>query len=1269
MTHFVRRTRRWMALGAFVAFGASVSFMACSSQPDDVGFSPGGGTPGATDRCAHPNPGCACDAVGATAQCGTVEETYGSFVMCSIGTTICDGTQWGPCQGDGVVVQSRSFSSGGGLHLSALGAQGACSDNPCDPYCNTFDDDGCGVDGGALSNGAKCGLTVGGPDTLCYCDRASDGPAVYGALPAAVRGNPAGCTGGASDNCNHDHQCSATEGGTGACIPYLAGGYNAACIGKPDFTLGMGCKDADGDQQLEVCNRALASAVTGTLLIAIKSGSPSGTPGTSPFPTGPAVSLAADGYCTIDLGASPISPGQCISIDLTSPDCEAASGGGPIGSLTAGQHFAVVNPSTAILPTSVLVGYAPLAECASNNNYTAWSPGLPAAQACSNQVCGTTCGGLEAGAGGEGGASCHTYVTGTVYDPGANVPLPGIAIYQPNVALSPLPVGMSCDTCASVLPPESDIESSTYSEIDGTFALEVTGTTNFPVVFQTGKWRRQITIGVDTPPLTPCVPNNITDPSLCSYPGTNCVTRLPQTRAEGDIPKMAISIGNWEPFQCSIAKFMGGTNEMGVGGAARIQLFTNNGADKYEQTTTYNSGTTASITTIPTLSGKGWIVSGKSGTTVTVTNLSNHQIDGKAVSVSAASGAGVVTVTGLLGVTAADNGGRITFWGANKAANNGTWTITSVSPPGQVTISRSGTVADGNNGKSGFRWSINGPNGNLNSDYVGGTLKLGGGSSGNTGTFPILSVIDGTTVTITNSGGVNPDTKNGQSGLTWTASAVNSVTVSGVTGMDATDVGKTITISKAKTAGNNGSYTIDSVIDPTTIRISNNNAATDAYNGAIHWIETAVGATVSIPADSGLWSNLSTYDSVILPCGGGGASGTDNVYDLSATNRDRVYAFMKSGGKLFANHFEAMPFVVPSSSKGGNVSKNGKAVSPFDDTATFAKTIPGASSTSYDGRVAPNATPNEPQKNFLDWLTYVGAYAGGGVNTPNPVVTQTLQPSSTKAFEWLRAANSDNWGANKSGNFNLVYSFDTNSSGVVPTLLPDGGAGAGCGRMIVSSMHVDTSRAKSYGTGTTFPSQCSLGTGLSPNEAAFEYLMFILSSCSIGGAPIQVSAPPPPPPPPSLPTGLTFTRDFHAVCEPGSRPEWQLFEWQGQFPAGTSIDFAAQVAPDVGGDAGAYAPSTPFSVGHASATTATWTTQAYASTTPTPNQPCTVDQHLHLSGGCTMAPVGSPPAANPNTSPTRSEEWLRVTMTFNTAGPNSPTLTAWRQLFDCVPAE
>jgi hypothetical protein len=1206
------------------------------------------------DPCATPNPGCPCTSLGAVSDCGTVELKLGTYVACSMGKMTCEGTTWGSCVGDTVVDRAIT---GGNLHIASLGPSTVCTNNPCDPYCNQFADTPTTLDAGALT-AAEAGIYIAATaPNICTCNEPSNAASLYPNLSSAAKGNPASCAGNdagtATDNCNHDTHCIG-----GSCQPYPVAGVNPACTQAPDYTLGLGCYDGTS-WELQVCNRGyIPTPGVGHLMVAIGSGSPStaagacttGTTGAS-WPTGPTLSGASPdvGECDIDLSRTVIGPGQCVNVSLAS-QCTQLDGVTPLAGLAgmadagAAVHWAAINPSSAILP-----GTTPVPECDTCNNYTALAqtavpPGLSSAASCFATTCGTVCGGGTI-AGADGGTGCHTYVSGTVYDPGGNIPLPGIAVYEPNAPLPAFTPGVSCDTCSTVLPPAANIVGSTFSDLTGSFDLEVDAISGIPVVFQTGRWRREITIGTDTPVLTPCAVNNITVPADCYSPGTatqpaawpaaNCKTRLPQTHAEGDIPLTAFVTGSREPFECSIAKFMGGSSEFGTGGASRMQLFKDTGTANV--TAPALSGSAASVGTPPlTASGTGWIVTSLGP--VLVTNLSSSNAGGTRESIAKGP---PVSVTGLASLTSAYKNGTLTIWGGASAGDNGSFPILTVPSATSATITNGGAANDARSGSNSFHWAAAGPAGPLTAAYVGGTLALGGGqSAGNTGSsFPITSAPSSTSVTITNASAA-VDAKNGQSTLTWTATGPGSLTLSGLSGLTAAYVGKSITLSGAFDGGNNGSFPIVSVLSATQVTITNANAVgSDKNNGAIAWSIPSTAA--SLPDSTTLWPSLGTYDEVVLPCGGQ----TSDVATLgsggtSTTAQTDVYNWLKAGGRLFGNHWSAFGLLVPGTS-GGN------SVAPWNATSTFQGSFQSApTNTAMTGRVAPGGGIKTPQQNFKTWLTTEGAYGNGtttiGVSTPQPVAGEALVPSASNSFEWLRgsatALSSDNWTSVPGGNYSLIYSFDTNASGIVPTLQVDGGAGAGCGRTIVSDMHVDVSRANGSFAATTFPGACLLSPGLSPNEQAFEYLMFVLSSCAVGGAPILVSAPPPPPLASSL-TPVTFTRTYQASCPTMTAPVWQAFSWQAEIPAGTSIVFQAQTAADASGSPGTF--GAPVQVGTASTTTTTWTTS-----------PATVDQDLRAA------------------SPTQTSlAWLRMTMTFNPSGTASPVLEQWKLTYDCMPSE
>jgi hypothetical protein len=161
-------------------------------------------------------------------------------------------------------------------------------------------------------------------------------------------------------------------------------------------------------------------------------------------------------------------------------------------------------------------------------------------------------------------AGQKTTVTGTIMDPAGKNPLYNVAVYVPNSKPSAFTDSASCDTCAALY--TGNPIASALTGADGKFTLEnVPVGTNIPLVIQIGKWRRQVTI----PSVAQCTNTAITD--------ANAI-RLPKNRAEGDIPKIAISTGGADTMECLLHRMGIDDTEFTSGaGAERIHIYKGQG--------------------------------------------------------------------------------------------------------------------------------------------------------------------------------------------------------------------------------------------------------------------------------------------------------------------------------------------------------------------------------------------------------------------------------------------------------------------------------------------------------------------------------------------------------------------------------------------------------------------------------------------------------------------------------------------------------------------
>ncbi len=129
-----------------------------------------------------------------------------------------------------------------------------------------------------------------------------------------------------------------------------------------------------------------------------------------------------------------------------------------------------------------------------------------------------------------------TFVSGIVRDPAGKLPVYGAIVYVPNAPVGPLPATGTCDRCGTV---SGSPLVATLTGADGRFLLtNVPAGPNVPLVVQIGKWRRQLVI----PNVTECAINPLDD------------IRLPRSRCEGDLPRLALTTGGEDAMECFLRK-------------------------------------------------------------------------------------------------------------------------------------------------------------------------------------------------------------------------------------------------------------------------------------------------------------------------------------------------------------------------------------------------------------------------------------------------------------------------------------------------------------------------------------------------------------------------------------------------------------------------------------------------------------------------------------------------------------------------------------------
>ena len=240
-------------------------------------------------------------------------------------------------------------------------------------------------------------------------------------------------------------------------------------------------------------------------------------------------------------------PGVCAATNCTPISCTPTGGGqycGRIGNGCGGVQECPACPGGTACGTGAQAGVC---------------PGVLTTGGCTGLGCQINkCTGLP-----------KTTVKGTVYDPGGKLPLYNVMVYVPNAPLDPLVEGVSCDKCGTMA--SGRPVASALTDAAGNFTmLDVPVGANIPLVIQTGKWRRQVTL----PMVKACQDNTFPDPA------GDRLFRLPKNQAEGHLPKIAMTRGHADSLECVLRRIgIDAAEFTNPDGPGRVNIYFETGND------------------------------------------------------------------------------------------------------------------------------------------------------------------------------------------------------------------------------------------------------------------------------------------------------------------------------------------------------------------------------------------------------------------------------------------------------------------------------------------------------------------------------------------------------------------------------------------------------------------------------------------------------------------------------------------------------------------
>jgi|GEM_PF-1076900 len=487
----------------------------CSDDSRAPFITSGGDTPApvGTGKPSGPRVGASCERPGESIACGEVVSRSDESVTCSLGSRLCeDDKTWGECVGE----RTRRVASGPSSAL-ALNDASPC-ENPCDPDCKRFLDDGANLDADLPSVLCETGGGIGVCPSCGYDVTHAEPSSVH--LPADFFPESLACS--SDDDCSFDRQC---RQGTCQNWRYPCSTPETSCA-ESDFTLGPPCLTSATNFHIPVCNRGRVRADTGVVRIGVH---------TQASRIGACAATDTDppdaGMIEFALSDAPgrfIEPGKCVDVTRANST--------QFGLDLTGVRALSVNLDGA------------LPDCKSCNNWQAFDPGATCT-GCVGLQCNQDC--------------ASTSLVGTILDPAQVNPIPNAMVYVPNSALLDFSEGVGCDTCESIV--SGSPITSTLTKSDGSFELgNVPADVAFPLVIQTGRFRRLVQVAA------------IPGCTVAQLPPE--AAHLPRNRAEGDIPRIAVLLGDGDPLQCLLRKIGFSESEFSAsGGEGRIQLFNHNG--------------------------------------------------------------------------------------------------------------------------------------------------------------------------------------------------------------------------------------------------------------------------------------------------------------------------------------------------------------------------------------------------------------------------------------------------------------------------------------------------------------------------------------------------------------------------------------------------------------------------------------------------------------------------------------------------------------------